>query len=93
MIAMGPTAGLPKANSPRIRVCGQRSTFESTNIHLLAIPEVMEAVRGGYKEAKEAFVAGSNGGTVTRINCVCITALVWSLSPPHAYFSAQEIQM
>lgn len=29
-----------------------------------------------YKAAKEAFVSGSNGGSVTRINSICLTALV-----------------
>ncbi|GAA5944193.1 glucosaminyl-phosphotidylinositol O-acyltransferase [Sporobolomyces koalae] len=29
----------------------------------------------GYKEDKELFVSGSTGGTVTRINLVCLTAL------------------
>ncbi|GAA5823039.1 hypothetical protein JCM10212_004226 [Sporobolomyces blumeae] len=29
----------------------------------------------GYKEAKEGFVSGQEGGTVTRINAVCLTAI------------------
>lgn len=29
-----------------------------------------------YKSAKEAFVSGQTGGSVTRINAVCLTALV-----------------
>lgn len=29
-----------------------------------------------YKQAKEAFVSGSTGGTIARINSVCLTALV-----------------
>ncbi|GAA5835465.1 hypothetical protein JCM5353_000151 [Sporobolomyces roseus] len=37
----------------------------------------------GYKEDKESFVSGSTGGTVTRINLVCLTALttytLWSV--------------
>ncbi|GAA5872404.1 hypothetical protein JCM1840_006053 [Sporobolomyces johnsonii] len=38
----------------------------------------------GYKEEKENFVSGSTGGTVTRINLVCLTALttyaLWSVA-------------
>ncbi|ORY90902.1 GPI-anchored wall transfer protein 1 [Leucosporidium creatinivorum] len=40
----------------------------------------------GYKEAKEAFVSGSTGGTVTRINAVCTTAAttyaLWTVLAP-----------
>ncbi|KAL8291730.1 hypothetical protein RQP46_001988 [Phenoliferia psychrophenolica] len=39
-----------------------------------------------YKEAKEAFVSGQTGGSVTRINCVCLTALttyaLWTVLSP-----------
>ncbi|CEQ42998.1 SPOSA6832_04890 [Sporobolomyces salmonicolor] len=43
----------------------------------------------GYKEEKESFVSGSTGGTVTRINLVCLTALttyaLWSVVSARAF--------
>ncbi|GAA5972977.1 hypothetical protein JCM21900_006180 [Sporobolomyces salmonicolor] len=43
----------------------------------------------GYKEEKEKFVSGSTGGTVTRINLVCLTALttyaLWSVVSARAF--------
>lgn len=38
-----------------------------------------KGMQAEYKAAKEAFVSGTRGGSVSRINAVCLTALVRSV--------------
>lgn len=47
----------------------------------------------GYKEAKEAFVSGSTGGSVWRINSVCATAAVSASWPLDASPRAQQAHL